>query len=95
MKKEKTIAVALQYDGKNAPLVTAKGEGTIARQIIATAKEHGIPLEQNEELTALLSGVRLNEEIPKPLYIAVAQILAFLYHVNEKETEKTSNDEEE
>ena len=84
MKKNNPVAIALQYDGISAPKVTAKGEGIIAQQIIAAAKEHGIPLEQNEELTALLSGIHLNEEIPKSLYIAVAQILAFIYYVNDK-----------
>lgn len=88
MKKDKTIAVALRYDGTSVPRVTAQGEGVIAKQIIATAKEHGIPLEQNEELTTLLSGVRINEEIPKSLYVAVAQILAFLYYVDEKKSSK-------
>lgn len=82
--KKKVRAVALQYDGTQAPRVTAKGEGRVAKQIIASAKEHGIPLEKNEELTALLCKVHINEEIPKQLYVAVAQILAFLYHVNGK-----------
>lgn len=82
MKKNKIQAVALQFDGTSAPRVTAKGEGLIAKEIIATAKEHNIPLEQNEELTALLSKVHINEEIPIQLYTAVAQILAFLYYLN-------------
>lgn len=95
MKKEKTVAIALHHDGQSIPRVTAKGEGSIANQIIAVAKEHGIPLEQNEELTALLSGIRINEEIPKSLYTAVAQILVFLYYVNDKKTEEESDEEEE
>jgi flagellar biosynthesis protein len=82
MKKDKPKAVALRYDGTSAPKVTAKGEGLIAKKIIETAKEHGIPLQKNEELTGLLSKVRLNTEIPRSLYTAVAQILVFLYHVN-------------
>lgn len=84
MKETKPKAVALRYDGKSAPRVTAKGEGHIAQKIIDTAKEHGIPMEKNEELTSLLSKVRLNAEIPRALYAAVAQILVFLYHVNGK-----------
>lgn len=84
MKKKKTQAVALHYDGSSVPKVTAKGEGLLGRQIIAKAKEHGIPIEQNAELTGLLCGVHMNEEIPKSLYIAVAQVLAFLYYVNGK-----------
>ncbi|CAM2959147.1 EscU/YscU/HrcU family type III secretion system export apparatus switch protein [Legionella worsleiensis] len=84
MKKTKTRAVALRYDGTSAPRVVAKGEGYIAQKIIATAKEHGIPLQQNEELTTLLSKLKLNQEIPRSLYVAVAQILAFLYYVDGK-----------
>ena len=95
MKKNKTLAVALKYDGTSAPRVTAHGEGAIAKQIIAKAKEHGIPLEQNEELTALLSKVRINEEIPKELYSAVAQIIAFLYYVDEKNSDDEEEEEEE
>lgn len=82
--KKKQKAVALRYDGKSAPRVTAKGEGRIAQKIIETAQSHGVPLQKNDELTALLSKVRLNEEIPRALYQAVAQILVFLYHVNGK-----------
>lgn len=88
MKRKKPLAVALRYDGTSAPRVTAKGEGVTAQQIMSTAKEHGIPLEQNPELTTLLSNIRLNEEIPKDLYIAVAQVLAFLYHLDGKTSPK-------
>lgn len=95
MKNEKHQAVALQYDGKSTPIVTVKGEGYLAQQIIATAKEHGIPIEQNEELTALLSNVQINHEIPKDLYTAVAQILAFLYYVDGKVSGKEEEEEEE
>lgn len=82
MKKKKIQAVALQFDGESTPRVTAKGSGRTAKEIIAKAKEHHIPIEQNEELTALLAQVHINEEIPKQLYTAVAQILAFLYYIN-------------
>ena len=95
MKKDKPIAVALRYDGISAPRVTASGEGAIAKQIIAIALEHGIPLQQDEELTALLAEVRINEEIPKALYTAVAQLLAFLYYVEEKKASGEEEEEEE
>lgn len=84
MNKDNLKAVALIYDGQSAPKVAAKGVGGIAQNIISKAKEHGIPLEQNEELTALLSQVRLGSEIPPTLYTAVAQLLAFIYYMNEK-----------
>ncbi|KTD18232.1 EscU/YscU/HrcU family type III secretion system export apparatus switch protein [Legionella jordanis] len=81
---EKKQAVALHYDGHSAPIVTAKGEGGIAEQIIKTAKEHGIPLHHDKELTALLAKVELKKEIPPELYRAVAQILIFLYFLDGK-----------
>ncbi|KTC76749.1 EscU/YscU/HrcU family type III secretion system export apparatus switch protein [Legionella brunensis] len=84
MKKEKMQAVALRYDGKSAPKVTAKGDGIIAEQIIKIAKEHGIPLQHDGQLTGLLAQVELNKEIPPKLYVAVAQLLTFLYYHNGK-----------
>ncbi|ASQ44975.1 EscU/YscU/HrcU family type III secretion system export apparatus switch protein [Legionella clemsonensis] len=84
MSKDKTKAVALHYDGKSAPKVTAKGEGFLAEHIIKLAKEHNIPLQQNTPLTELLAQVELNKEIPRNLYLAVAQLLTFLYYMNEK-----------
>lgn len=88
MKNEKTQAIALRYDGTSAPRVTAKGEGLIAQQIIAIGKEHSISLEQNVELTALLSRLHVNDEIPRELYTAVAQILAFLYYMEHHKDEE-------
>ncbi|WP_019215240.1 EscU/YscU/HrcU family type III secretion system export apparatus switch protein [Legionella tunisiensis] len=84
MKKDKQQAIALRYDGKSAPKVTAKGEGLLAEHIVKIARERGIPLQQDKELTALLAEVHLNEEIPPKLYLAVAQLLTFLYYVNGK-----------
>lgn len=85
MKKQKpTTAVALHYDGKEAPRITAKGSGELAEQIIALAKEHGIPLQEDAALISLLSKLDLGDEIPQALYTAVAEIIAFAYIVNGK-----------
>lgn len=72
-------AVALRYDGTGAPRVVAKGSGEVARQILALAEQHGVPLQENPELVLLLSRLELGDEIPEQLYIAVAEILAFIY----------------
>ncbi len=77
-------AVALHYDGKNAPTVLAKGAGEIARQILALAEKHHIPLHEDPELIALLSQLDLGEEIPENLYRAVAQVIAFAYFLSGK-----------
>ncbi len=79
-----TLAVALQYDGERAPRVTARGRDQIAEHIIELAGRHGVPMQENEPLAALLSKVELGEEIPENLYLAVAQVIAFAYHLSGK-----------
>lgn len=73
------VAVALRYDGKDAPRVTARGEGTIAREICRIAREHDVPLYEDAGLARLLSQVELGEEVPETLYRAVAEVIAFAY----------------
>lgn len=77
-------AVALYYDGNNAPHVSAKGTGEVAEQIIAIAQEHGVPLCDNSALVDLLVTLELGDEIPEALYIAVAYIIAFAYQLEGK-----------
>jgi len=78
------LAIALQYDGERAPRVTARGRDHIAEQIIELAKQHGIPMQENEVLASMLAHVELGEEIPEALYLAVAQVIAFAYHLSGK-----------
>lgn len=78
------IAVALKYDGKNAPKVTAKGEGFTAQQILTIAEKHNVPLQNEPELARILAQVPLGEEIPQELYIAVAEVIAFAYFISGK-----------
>ena len=77
-------AVALAYDGQRAPTVTAEGSGELAEQIIAIAREHGVPLFENPQLLALLQQVGLGEEIPETLYLCIAQVIAFAYKIQGK-----------
>lgn len=75
-------AVALAYSQTDAaPRVVAKGKGLIAEQIIARAKEHGVYVHESPELVALLTQVDLDEHIPPQLYIAIAELLAWLYRI--------------
>ena len=77
-------AVALHYDGKRAPSIVAKGSGEIARQILAIAAKHNIPLHEDSELLGLLAKLDLGQEIPENLYLAVAQVIAFAYYLSGK-----------
>lgn len=72
------LAVALQYDRKGAPRVTAKGRGAVGAKIIEVARAHDIPIEENEVLAGALSNVELGDEIPAELYKAVAEVLVFV-----------------
>ncbi len=72
-------AVALKYDGVNAPQVTAKGEDDLAREIMEIAEAFSVPMFQQTDLADLLYQLELSEEIPEALYIAVAEIIAFAY----------------
>ena len=78
------LAVALLYDGENAPVVTAKGRGETAERILRLAEEHGIPLQGDPELAAILAQIPLGSEIPEPLYRAIAEVIAFAYLVSGK-----------
>lgn len=75
-------AIALKYDGENAPTVTASGEGSVAEEIIRIAKENGVPLREDALLADLLGELELGEEIPPMLYRVIAEVIAYAYLVS-------------
>ncbi len=78
-------AVALAYSQTDAaPRVVAKGRGLVAEQIIARAHEHGVYVHESAELVALLLQVDLDQHIPPQLYLAVAELLAWLYRLEQE-----------
>lgn len=89
-KREKT-ATALQYEGKKAPTVTAKGHGQLAEDMIALAREHGVLVHQDDELSKLLNQLQLGEQIPAQLYIVIAELIAFSYVLQGKFPENWHN----
>ncbi|KRB39861.1 EscU/YscU/HrcU family type III secretion system export apparatus switch protein [Phenylobacterium sp. Root700] len=80
---KRPVAVALTYDAPNAPRVVASGRGLIGQKIIETAQVHGVPIEKNAVLAEALSTIELETEIPERLYVAVAEILAFVLRAAE------------
>jgi len=77
--EDSEIAIALNYDGKSAPQVSASGTNSLAQEIIRLAQEHDIPVHQDPDLAILLSQLDLHENIPPSLYYVVAEVLAFAY----------------
>jgi flagellar biosynthesis protein len=79
---KKAAALKYKYGKDSAPRVVAKGSGWLAEKIIQTAKEHHIPLQEDPHLIEIHSTLDLYEEIPPALYKAVAEILVFIYKMN-------------
>jgi flagellar biosynthesis protein len=77
-------AVALRYDTakEQAPRVVAAGSGHIAQRILEIAREQGVTIHEDADLVQTLSALDLGMEIPEPLYVAVAEVLAFVYRIN-------------
>ena len=75
-------AVAMRYVAEiGAPQVVAKGRGLVAEEIIERAKAAGVYVHESPELVSLLMQVDLDERIPPELYVAVAELLAWLYRL--------------
>ena len=80
-------AVALAYNQTDAaPRVVAKGRGVIAEQIIKKARDNGVYVHESPELVALLTQVDIDQSIPPQLYLAVAELLAWLYQMERGES---------
>lgn len=78
-------AVALAYAQDDAaPRVVAKGRGLLAQAIIERAREHGIYVHESKEMVALLMQVDLDQRIPPQLYRAVAELLAWVYRLEQQ-----------
>ena len=78
-------AVAVRYDTEDsAPRVVAKGYGNIADAIIRSAKANDLYVHESPELVNLLMQVDLDTQIPPQLYVAIAELLAWIYTLEEK-----------
>lgn len=83
-KRNKAAALLYRQGIDAAPSVVAKGKGLMAEKIIALAREHGVPVREDHDMVEILSTLNLYEEVPPDLYKAVAEILAFIYKMNEQ-----------
>ncbi|MDR1875541.1 MAG: EscU/YscU/HrcU family type III secretion system export apparatus switch protein [Synergistaceae bacterium] len=81
-------AAAISYDRKrnDAPVVTARGEGFVARRIVEIAQAANVPIVEDAALVSALLSLELGQEIPVELYETVARILSWIYRL-EKGTE--------
>ncbi|HVO89213.1 MAG TPA: EscU/YscU/HrcU family type III secretion system export apparatus switch protein [Casimicrobiaceae bacterium] len=79
-------AVALRYaQGDSAPVVVAKGHGFTADEIVRRARAAGLFVHSSPELVGLLMKVDLDTRIPPSLYLAVAELLAWIHRIEHDE----------
>ena len=83
-KPKKAVALLYEQGKTSAPRVVASGSNLIAEKIIATAREAGVYIKEDRDLVELLAKIPLGEEIPAELYQTIAEVLAFVYSVNDK-----------
>lgn len=83
-RQNRAVALTYQKTSGKAPVVVASGKGAVAEKILATACEAGVEIVRDPDLVEILDKVPLGQEIPEELYQAVAEILAFVYRVNQR-----------
>lgn len=80
---KKKRAAALSYDpAEGAPLVTAKGCGLVAKNILDQAQKHDIPVYEDAKLAKMLTQIDIGDNIPPELYEIVAQVLVFITDID-------------
>lgn len=84
-KQGERTAAALKYDVElgGAPRVVGAGKGHLAKKMLETAKAHNVPVVEDEALAKTLSKLTIGQEIPEELYQVVAEILAFLFKMDQ------------
>lgn len=84
-KRKRHSAVALEYpEGGAIPVVTASGVGAVADIIVEIAKEHNVPLHEDEALTKLISQTKVGEYLDPQTSRIVAEVVCFLYSLDEE-----------
>lgn len=84
---KRQIAVALSYqptDGADAPKVVASGRGAVAEQIVQAAFANGVRVREDADLAEVLAAVDVDSVIPLEAFMAVAEILSYVYRANQQ-----------
>lgn len=83
--KDKRSAIAMRYDIEKdiAPVILAAGRGEFAEEILKVAEENKIPFYEDKGLADLLLKLEVDTEIPQQLYVLVAEILAFIFRLDQ------------
>lgn len=91
------VAVALRYqpeDTHSAPKVVASGRGWLAERILELAFEHGVKVRADADLAEVLAAIDIDSEIPVEAFVAVAEILRYVYAANGTKPPRVQADEQ-
>jgi flagellar biosynthesis protein len=83
-KKKTAVALKDSEGGKKVPRIAAAGRGAIAEKILALAFENGIKVREDSNLAELLATIELDSPIPSEAFMAVGEILSYVYRANNK-----------
>jgi flagellar biosynthesis protein len=79
--RREAVALAYEHGDDTAPRVVAKGYGELADMIVHRARESGLYVHESSQMVSMLMGVDLDSHVPPMLYQAVAELLAWLYRL--------------
>lgn len=84
VKRRKAAAIRYDHDKDAVPRVVAKGQGIVAERIVELAKEHGVTIHEDPDLVAMLCKLDVDQMIPRNLFLAVAEVMAYVYRINNR-----------
>lgn len=79
--RREAVALAYEHGDDAAPRVVAKGYGELADMIVQRARESGLYVHESSQMVSMLMSVDLDSHVPPMLYQAVAELLAWLYRL--------------
>lgn len=80
--KQTAVAIKDRTKEKKVPQVVAAGRGTIAEKILQLAYENEIKVKEDGPLAEMLAAVEIDSPIPSEAFMAVAEILYYVYRAN-------------
>jgi len=81
-KKKTAVALSESEGGKKVPRIAAAGRGLLAEKILQLAYDNGIKVREDGDLAEMLSAIELDSPIPSEAFIAVGEILSYVYRAN-------------
>ena len=80
--KKKAAAISYNPEKDRAPQLVAAGQGLVAEKILEIARAFNVPVREDRNLVHLLEALEINSDIPEALYRVVAEVLVYIYRLD-------------